>query len=298
MREMQREEEEEDNSSVTSSQIDETEGLIRRQKRPPTLPLFKIVGETLMIVSLSMGIQTTLLAFYLSGASWMSNYWGLLAPTWAVTFALFVYFQARRVLDALPITIRLTFTTSVLLIDALLVLYGVRLQDPNTSINTWELFIIPWIIVFDLLILEVASIFLYVKHKGRDRRRFKLSSLIIGSLLIIWAPLVILGQFKLQGAGYSWFIVMIPLWMTDFFFFFMACTLFVFTLRTSGFFTLPQLGALLAGIVASMSSKITIGLKMDQTINIGWPLTFIPLWPLWILLFILGFLLRMGQDKK
>ncbi|PRP80864.1 hypothetical protein PROFUN_11419 [Planoprotostelium fungivorum] len=236
----------------------------------------------IMLVSLSTIAQTIMLNFYLEGSNSLSNYWILCLPTWIVTFLLFMYFQRRRVVETLPTPLRLGFSSTVLLVDALLIMIGLKLVliDPASSskIITWEIFLVPWIMIGVLCLIVIGSL-LMVRCQQGDNKRHKLSCIMIGFLLLMWTPVLVLAQLKIQHTlNYSWFVVLIPLWLSDAFFLFLGCCLFIFSFNATGFFSLPQLTAFQFFVLSAIASKTMLALKLDAILSSPWHIVMIPLW--------------------
>jgi len=186
----------------------------------------------------------------------------------------------------------------------------------NFHPTSWsDVFVPLWILACVLIILGVAGIMVALcsycvstlaadDFEGEQRRRKYLVTgiplLVSGTILL---PFFVLTSLKLGYSGHysdlSWAVIFIPLWITDGFFLYVSCVLFVFTIgaRDSALFSLSQVLVFMFGILMAMVVKVMIVLFAEGNLTLNYYEVWIPILIMQLLFFYFGVSIRLRKSQ-
>mmetsp|Transcript_19613 Transcript_19613/g.27372 ORF Transcript_19613/g.27372 Transcript_19613/m.27372 type:complete len:347 (+) Transcript_19613:173-1213(+) len=279
-------------------------------KQQSMLPLF---GELLSVVHIgTIAFSIFLLLKLENVVDW--SYWIIFLPLWAVLGLLLLLTQSKKLTSQTSLVFRLAWITCVSLSICFMVLLTMKKEDFHPT--SWsDVFAPLWVLASILIILGCAGIMVSIcsycvstlaadDFESEQRRRKYLVTgvplLVSGTILL---PFFVLTSLKLgdpdQYEDLSWAVIFIPLWITDGFFLYVSCVLFVFTIgaRDSALFSLSQVLVFMFGFVMAMIVKVMIVLFAEGNIDLNYYEVWIPILVMQLLFFYFGVSIRLRKKQ-
>jgi len=263
-----------------------------------------LIGEIITITTFGLSVFTVFITLKITGVvNWM--YWAVSSPLWLVLFILLVLTQSKRFVQHTTIIIRLAWFLCVVAVIAFLVLLNLKLEKDEREPPLNLIFLPLWILFGIALLLGMSGLTIglcFDRKNPKRKKKYLLAGVPLLLFDLVFFPFMFLLELKIQdsgGAGFGWSIVFIPIWITDTFFLYVSCVLFLFTIgaRDSAVFSISQVITFLCILTGGTVFTILLVLVLEGAPFSPYVIT-APLLLVELLCVACGLNVRFGKHKK